>query len=117
MREDRGARPEPFEREQAEHHAKLAACEARIKQTERKPGGTPPQWPTAGAMPNDRINLTDEKSRIMPVAGGLPGADKDETELVGRDHRFQLRIRAKVESSRTSATCFPWTRWRSGNDA
>lgn len=61
---------ERFEREQAEHQAKLAAREARIKQTGRKPGGKPPEPPTAGARPTDQINLTDEESRIMPVAGG-----------------------------------------------
>ena len=61
---------ERFEREQAEHEAKLAAREARIKQTGRKPGGNPPQPPTPGARPGDQINLTDEQSRIMPVAGG-----------------------------------------------
>jgi transposase len=61
---------ERFEREQAEHEAKLAAREARIKQTGRKPGGKPPEPPTPGARPSDQINLTDEQSRIMPVAGG-----------------------------------------------
>jgi len=59
---------ERFEREQAEHQAKLAAREA--KATGRKPGGKPPQPPVEGPLPTDRINLTDEESRIMPVAGG-----------------------------------------------
>jgi transposase len=61
---------ERFEREQAEHEPKLAAREARIKQTGRKPSGKPPQPPAAGPRPTDQINLTDEQSRIMPVAGG-----------------------------------------------
>jgi transposase len=61
---------ERFAREQAEHAAKLAAREARIKQTGRKPGGNPPEPPAAGARPADQINLTDEQSRIMPVASG-----------------------------------------------
>jgi hypothetical protein len=61
---------ERFEREQAEHEPKLAAREARIKQTGRKPSGKPPPPPAAGPRPTDQINLTDEQSRIMPVAGG-----------------------------------------------
>jgi transposase len=43
---------ERYEREKAEHAAK------------------PPQPPVEGALPTDQINLTDEESRIMPVAGG-----------------------------------------------
>jgi transposase len=61
---------ERFEREMAEHKAKLAAREAKIKATGNKPGGKPPAPPTEGPQPSDQINLTDEESRIMPVAGG-----------------------------------------------
>jgi hypothetical protein len=32
--------------------------------------GRTPQPPVEGALPTDQINLTDEDSRIMPVAGG-----------------------------------------------
>jgi hypothetical protein len=61
---------ERFEREQAEHRAKLAAREAKTAATGRKPGGKPPQPPAEGPLPTDQINLTDEESRVMPVAGG-----------------------------------------------
>src|SRR2546430_16768146 len=61
---------ERYEREKAEHEAKLAAREAKAKATGKKPGGKPPQPPAEGALPMDQINLTDEESRIMPVAGG-----------------------------------------------
>src|SRR5271166_184424 len=54
----------------AEHEAKLAAREAKIAATGKKPGGKPPQPPSEGPLPGDQINLTDEESRIMPVAGG-----------------------------------------------
>jgi hypothetical protein len=60
---------ERFEREKAEHEAKLAARQAKAEATGKKPGGKPPQPPVEGARPTDQINLTDEESRIMPVAG------------------------------------------------
>src|SRR5216683_2967735 len=60
---------ERFAHEQAEHQAKLAAREAKTKATGKKPGGKPPAPPAAGPLPTDQINLTDEDSRIMPVAG------------------------------------------------
>ena len=59
-----------FEREQAEHDAKLAARAEKAEKTGRKPGGRPPQPPTAGPAGKDQVNLTDADSRIMPVAGG-----------------------------------------------
>jgi len=61
---------ERFEREQAEYQAKLAVREAKAEATGKKPGGRPLQPPVEAALPTDQINLTDEDSRIMPVAGG-----------------------------------------------
>jgi transposase len=61
---------ERFEREQAEYRAKLAARAAKTEATGKKPGGKPPQPPVEGALPTDQVNLTDDESRIMPVAGG-----------------------------------------------
>jgi hypothetical protein len=58
------------DREQAEHEQKLAARAERTAATGKKPGGLPPAPPSAGPRPDDQINLTDEESRIMPVAGG-----------------------------------------------
>jgi transposase len=57
-------------REMAEHEAKMAAREAKIAATGKKPGGKPPAPPVEGPLPKDQVNLTDEDSRIMPVAGG-----------------------------------------------
>jgi hypothetical protein len=57
-------------REQAEHEAKLAARAAKTAATGKKPGGKPPAAPVEGPLPTDQVNLTDEESRIMPVAGG-----------------------------------------------
>lgn len=56
-------------REKADHEAKLDARAAK-EANGRKPGGKPPKAPTPGTRPNDQINLTDEESRIMPIAGG-----------------------------------------------
>ena len=61
---------ERFQREQAEHQAKLAAREEKTASTGKKPSGRPPEPPVEGPMPTEQINLTDEDSRIMPVAGG-----------------------------------------------
>jgi len=59
-----------LQQEQAEYEARLAAREAKAAATGRKPGGRVPQPPQPGPLSQDQINLTDEESRIMPVAGG-----------------------------------------------
>jgi transposase len=61
---------ERFVRELAEHEAKLAERAAKTAVTGKKPGGKAPPPPVEGPLPTDQINLTDEESRIMPVAGG-----------------------------------------------
>ena len=61
---------ERFEREQADHEAKLAARNAKAAASGKKPRGKPLQPAVEGPLPTDQINLTDEESRIMPVAGG-----------------------------------------------
>jgi IS5 family transposase len=61
---------ERFDREQAEHQAKLAARVKKAAETGKKPKGKDPKPPQAGARADDQVNLTDEESRIMPVSGG-----------------------------------------------
>jgi transposase len=61
---------ERLEREQAEHQSKLAARAEQEKRTGKKPRGRPPEPPTGGVQDKDQVNLTDEDSRIMKVAGG-----------------------------------------------
>jgi transposase len=61
---------ERFARELAEHEAKMTAREAKTAITGKKPGGKPPPPPVEGPLATDQINLTDEDSRIMPMAGG-----------------------------------------------
>jgi transposase len=59
-----------YAREKAEHDAKMAARAARAAATGKKPTGRPPAPPVAAPGATDQVNLTDEESRIMPVAGG-----------------------------------------------
>jgi hypothetical protein len=73
---------ERFERQQAEHKAKLTAREAKEKATGKKPGGKLRKRrfivsekhslmpPAEGPRRTDQVNLTDEDSRTMPVSGG-----------------------------------------------
>jgi len=56
-------------RERAEYEARLAAREAKAAETGKKPRGRVPQPPVEGPLPSDQVNLTDDESRIMPVAG------------------------------------------------
>jgi transposase len=59
-----------LEREKAEHEAKMAARAEEEKRTGKKRRGCPPEPPSGGVREQDQINLTDEDSRIMKVAGG-----------------------------------------------
>jgi transposase len=61
---------ERFEREQAEFDAKMAKRQAKEAATGKKPGGKLPTPPAPGPRAHDQINLTDEDSRIMKMAGG-----------------------------------------------
>ncbi len=61
---------ERYAREKAEFDEKMSKREAKAKETGKKPGGKPPTAPEPGVRDSDQINLTDEESRIMPVAGG-----------------------------------------------
>jgi transposase len=61
---------ERYAREKAEYDEKMARRDAKEKDTGKKPRGKPPEAPKSGPKDSDQINLTDEESRIMPVAGG-----------------------------------------------
>ena len=61
---------ERYAHEQAEHDAKMAARAAKTAASGKKPSGRPPAPPAEGPLPTDQVNLTDDASRIMPVAGG-----------------------------------------------
>jgi transposase len=61
---------ERYQREKAEYDEKMARRAAKQEASGKKPGGKPPKAPEPGAQGSDQINLTDEESRIMRVAGG-----------------------------------------------
>ena len=59
-----------FDAEQALYQEPLATRAARAAETGHAPRGKPPKPPVEGPCASDQINLTDEQSRIMKVAGG-----------------------------------------------
>jgi transposase len=61
---------ERFDREQTEYEAKMAARAAKAAVTGKKPRGQEPKAPDPTPRTEDQVNLTDEESRIMKVAGG-----------------------------------------------
>ena len=58
------------EQQEAEYRERLAARAEQEKRSGKKPPGPPPAAPSATVDDKEQINLTDEDSRIMPVAGG-----------------------------------------------
>jgi len=56
--------------EKAQFDEKMTQRAAKEKETGKKLRGKTPQAPEPGARGTGQINLTDEESRIMPVAGG-----------------------------------------------
>lgn len=61
---------ERYAREKAAFDAKLKARADKTAKTGRKPPGNPPAPPSEAPRAEDQVNLTDDESRIMKVAGG-----------------------------------------------
>jgi transposase len=61
---------ERYRQEKAEYDEKMLRRAAREVESGKKPGGKPPKVPEPGPRARDQVNLTDEESRIMAVAGG-----------------------------------------------
>jgi transposase len=61
---------ERFAQEQAAYQAQLDKRAAKARGSGKPPRGKAPVPPIEGAQDKDQINLTDEESRIMKVAGG-----------------------------------------------
>ena len=58
------------EQEEAGYQAKVEARKERERRTGKKPSGCPPAPPSGWVDAMEQIDLTDQESRIMPVAGG-----------------------------------------------
>lgn len=61
---------ERFTREEADYQTQLTARAEHRERTGKPPRGKPPAPPSTEPHPKDQVNLTDEDSRIMKVAGG-----------------------------------------------
>jgi len=61
---------ERYQQEKAQFDEKMTQRCAKEKATGKKLKGRAPKAPEPGPRDTDQINLTDEESRIMPVAGG-----------------------------------------------
>lgn len=59
-----------YSQEKAQYDQKMASRAAKEHSRGKKMGGKTPTAPQSGPRDSDQINLTDEESRIMPVAGG-----------------------------------------------
>ena len=59
-----------YMQEKVEFDEKMAGRAVKEKATGKKLSGKVPKEPEPGPRDTDQINLTDEESRIMPVAGG-----------------------------------------------
>jgi transposase len=85
---------ERYQREKAQYDEKMARRAAKEKDSGKKPGGKPPKAPEPGPKDSDQINLTDEQSRIMPVAGG--GFEQAYNAQAGVDAATMLVIATRV---------------------
>ena len=77
--------------EQAEYDAKVREREAKAAQSGRKPGGRPPQPPTAGPRAKDQYNFTDPDSRVMKNSTNQ-GFDQDYNAQVAVDQASFLIV-------------------------
>lgn len=82
--------------EQQEYEAKMAKRQERTE-AGQKPGGCEPQPPQPGPRDRDQVNLTDEESRIMPVAGG--GFQQCYNAQAGVDTETMLVVSAHVSQA------------------
>ena len=63
-----GRAAQRYAQEQKEHEKKIAAHRAKADKTGKNPRGRDPKLSAPGPHNKDKINLTDEESRIMPFS-------------------------------------------------
>jgi len=86
-----------YAEEQEAYEAKLAQRAKKEQETGKKPGGKPPQPPTAGPTQKDQVNLNDSESRIMPKSGG--GFEQAYNAQAGVDTDTMLIITSHVSQA------------------
>lgn len=77
--------------EQADYEAKVRERAEKAARSGRKPGGRPPQPPTAGPRAKDQYNFTDPDSRIMKNSTNQ-GFDQDYNAQVAVDQASFLIV-------------------------
>ena len=87
---------ERHQREQQDYEAKTAKRQAQ-RDAGKRPRGKDPEPPPPGPQDSDQVNLTDEQSRIMPVAGG--GFEQSYNAQAGVDTETMLVITAHVSQA------------------
>lgn len=87
-----------YAREKREHDAKVAAREAKAKESGKKPRGRSPRPPEAGPRKKDQVNLTDKESRIMP------SSDKGFTQAYNAQAGVDVATMLIVESHVSQAS-------------
>jgi hypothetical protein len=87
---------ERHQREQQEHEAKVAKRQSQ-RDSGKKPRGKEPEPPQAGPKDSDRLNLTDEDSRIIPVSGG--GFEQSYNAQAAVDTQTMLVVTAHVSQA------------------
>jgi transposase len=85
---------ERYQREKAEYDEKMARRATKEKDSGKKLGGKLPKAPEPGPKDSDQRNLTDEESRIMPVAGG--GFEQAYNAQAAVDAKTMLVVAARV---------------------
>lgn len=83
-------------RQMQEYEAKVAYRRAQ-RDAGKKPRGKEPQPPAAGPRDKDQVNLTDEDSRIMPIAGG--GFEQCYNAQAGVDTESLLIVESHVSQA------------------
>jgi len=81
-------------REQAAYEEKVAARTKKSEESGTKPKGKQPKPPTSGPSAKDQVNLTDGKSRIMPVSGG--GFEQTYNAQAAVDTKSKLIVAAHI---------------------
>lgn len=99
----------------AREQATLDQREAQSKKRGKPPRGSAPRPPVAGAQDTDQLNLTDEASRIMNVAGGgceqcdngQRAVDMDSLLIVATDRVQACNDKQQVEPMLTQLDTLP----------